>query len=175
MARGTVPMRGKTMLNVLYAFEKQLPALLQDTVGWNSVYIDYHKPFVERVWRNYGEYRVSLHHIALCEEHTPLFHPHPWPSAMRIVAGEYEMGVGYTTGDVAPTIAAKIVMQAGNQYEMTNPHGWHYVRPLTPNTLSLMIAGKPWSRNVVKVEKPLHALSNQAVLNILSKFRLFYG
>ena len=86
------------MLDVLEAVEQKLPELLRDEAGWNSLFIDYHPPTVERLWRTWGEYRVSLHRIHPCERGTALFHPHPWPSAMRILSGEYEMAVGYGSG-----------------------------------------------------------------------------
>jgi len=79
------------MLNVLQEVEKELLALL-DKTDWNSVNIDYETPHVERLWIPYGDYRVSLHRIHQCEK--SLMHPHPWPQAVRVISGCYEMGVG---------------------------------------------------------------------------------
>ena len=43
------------MLDVLERVEADLPALLADDLGWNSLDINYHPPRVERLWRNWGE------------------------------------------------------------------------------------------------------------------------
>ena len=69
-----------------------------------------------------------------------LFHPHPWPSAMRVLEGEYEMAVGFGAGAATPPVAALMVTKGDFRYEMTHPDSWHYVRPLAGPTLSLMVA-----------------------------------
>ena len=86
------------MLDVLAAVEQALPQLLQDENAWHSLYIDYQLPTVERLWRPWHEYRISLHRIHPCAPGEALFHPHPWPSAMHVLAGAYEMAVGYGQG-----------------------------------------------------------------------------
>ena len=48
-------------------------------------------------WR---DCRIYLHRIYPCAPGEALFHPHLWPSAMRILSGEYEMAVGYGAGRV---------------------------------------------------------------------------
>ena len=54
------------MLDVLAAVERDLPGLLSDEAGWSGLFIDYHPPTVERLWRNWGEQRISLHRIYRC-------------------------------------------------------------------------------------------------------------
>ena len=161
-------------MEVLKKLEKQLPEMLKDSSRWNSLLIDYHPPFVERLWCSWEEYRVYLHRINECKSSEALFHPHPWPSAMRIVAGTYEMGVGYATGDLAPPVAAKLVMPAGTSYEMVEPDGWHYVRPLTDVTLSVMVTGKIWSRQSPKSTTQLQPLDPKVVTELLQRFRCYY-
>src|SRR5205823_428108 len=95
------------MLDILHAAEKELPRLLASDDGWQSLRVDYHPPFVDRVFRDWSppgaaegaRYRISLHRIHPCAPAEALFHPHPWPSAMRIHSGTYEMGVGHGAGD----------------------------------------------------------------------------
>ncbi len=94
------------MLDVLFHVEKALPQLLQDESAWNSVLVDYHPPTVERLWTAWQGYRVYLHRIHPCEHEQALFHPHPWPSAMRVLDGEYEMAVGFGAGTQTPPVAA---------------------------------------------------------------------
>ncbi len=162
------------MLDVLYAVERELPELLLDESGWKSVYVDYHPPTVERLWRGWGEYRIYLHRIQPCGPGEALFHPHPWPSAMRILAGTYEMAVGYGKGMDEPPVAALMIAEGNFRYEMTDPDAWHYVRPLGAPTMSLMITGKPWDRPSHRSTTPLHPLTPEQHRAILDFFRTHY-
>jgi len=161
------------MLEVLYEVEKDLLKLLEDENAWQSVDINYESPRVERLWRQYGEHRINLHCIHRCKPGMPLFHPHPWPSAMRVL-GEYEMGVGYGTGIVPPPIAARIMLQKDSAYEMTDPDAWHYVRPTKRVAFSLMVTGRPWSRLGPKSDKPLKPLTADRCKVMFVVFRAFY-
>src|SRR5690348_11598928 len=118
------------MLQIMIEMEAKLKVLLADRARWNSVYVDYHKPYVERLWTQVDSVRVYLHRIHPCTRDEALFHPHPWPSAMRILQGKYEMAVGYGKGMNPPPKAATLVLETGSSYEMIDPDGWHYVRPL---------------------------------------------
>lgn len=140
-------------LQALYEVEKVIPALLQESIdSWLSLDIDYEPPHVERLWRPYtlkdgSGVRICLHRIHPCEK--ALLHPHPWPSAVRILSGEYEMGVAGInqvplSGETLPAgkPLAIIRLKAGSSYEMTNKFGWHYVKPLGEVSLSIMVMGK---------------------------------
>lgn len=162
------------MLNVLYAVEAELPHLLADEAGWNSLYIDYHPPTVARLWRSWREYRISLHRIHPCAAGEALFHPHPWPSAMRVLAGEYEMAVGYGPGETAPPVAARMIATGDFRYEMTEPDAWHYVRPIGAPTYSVMVTGIPWTRSSPTPGKPLRALTVAEGVELLRFFRQRY-
>src|SRR2546425_6708638 len=129
------------MLDILAAVERDLPRLLLDEAAWKGLFIDYHPPTVERLWTPWRDYRVSLHRIYPCAPGQALFHPHPWPSAMRILSGKYEMAVGYGKGGTVPPIAALMLATGDFRYEMTDPDAWHYVRPIGEPTLSLMVTG----------------------------------
>lgn len=162
------------MLELLHQAEKELPKLLEQD-GWNSVDVTYHDPRVERVWRQWGENRINLHVIHPCKESDALFHPHPWPSAMRIVHGTYQMAVGYGEGTKLPPTACKVVLSAGSSYEMTNKDGWHAVYALHLPCYTVMISGKPWNREMP--EEPMEkqgTLSQLRVSGILNLFRCFY-
>jgi hypothetical protein len=162
------------MLEVLYAVEQELPQLIQDEAGWNSLYIDYHPPTVERLWRQWGEFRIQLHRIHPCERDEALFHPHPWPSAMRVLAGEYEMAVGYSADGNPPPIAARMIATGDFLYEMTDPGAWHYVRPIGEPTLSLMVTGKPWNPAAPKSRPELRPLQPAQIAALLTYFRSRY-
>lgn len=162
------------MLNTLHSIENMLPELLQKKDIWNSLYIDYYPPIVERVWTQIGDTRIYLHKIYPCKKNEALFHTHPWPSAMRIVKGSYEMMVGYSKDWIEPPTAAKIILSQNSQYEMTNIDGWHSVRPVDKPALTLMVTGKPWGKQSPKSPTPLRPLSNEVKINLLNQFKKFY-
>ncbi|MEZ4464521.1 MAG: hypothetical protein R3F43_08430 [bacterium] len=119
------------MLDLLAEAEAALPTLLADAAAWRSLRIDYHPPIVERLFRPFGDGgRLSLHRAWPCDPGEALFHPHPWPSAMRIVSGCYRMIVGHGPGVVAPPVAATLELAAGSTYTMTDPDAWHAISPI---------------------------------------------
>jgi hypothetical protein len=119
---------------------------LLEEAEWTCLDIDYHPPRVERMWTSIGNgMRLNLHRIHPCKASDALWHPHPWPSAMQIITGHYEMGIAYfPTHDHMVTLG-KVELGPGDRYSMDTPFSGHYVAPLddTPS-LSLMLTGKPW-------------------------------
>lgn len=160
-----------TILEVLIEAEKELPKLLVDSSRWNSLFVDYHAPLVERLWCDWNGHRISLHRIHPCTREEALFHPHPWPQAVHILTGHYEMGVGYGKGEIKPPIAAITYLGPGAAYEMTDPNGWHYVRPIEKPVLSIMVTGKPWDRPSPKSDKILLPLSEEKKTELINLFR----
>lgn len=139
------PVKKGHMLQVLFEFEEKiLPTIFDKPEVWRTLDVNYEPPRVERLWYQQDEYRVYLHRIHPCTE--ALFHPHPWPSAVRILSGCYEMGVGYGAGTEPPPEAASVVLFPGSYYEMVDPNGWHYVRPIQNPSISIMVTGEPWGR-----------------------------
>lgn len=166
------PIGTLSMLAALEAIEKNLSEWLVED-DWNTLNINYHPPFVKRVWGYWDTCRVSLHKIYPCKEGEALFHPHPWPSAVRILSGRYEMAIGFGSGNETPPVAAKLILPAGTTYEMTHPNGWHYVRPLDEPSFSLLVTANPWKRSSSKVED-LQPLSDSDKKEILKFFREKY-
>lgn len=160
-------------LRRLYEIEENvLPTLLLDSSLWNTLDVDYEPPRVERLWTQHGEDRIYLHRIHACEK--ALFHPHPWPSAIRLVLGGYEMGVGYGKGEETPPEAATMILHQGSSYEMVDEDGWHYVRPLRGTSLSVMITGKPWSRPSPGKDVAHKGLPDTVKSELLDQFGIFY-
>lgn len=162
------------MLTKLSEVEKVLPELLKHEAQWNDLFINYHPPFVERLWLQLGDYRISLHRIHPCTKDEALFHPHPWPSAMRIVHGSYEMAVGYGSGNDSPPVAILIIATQGFSYEMTHPDTWHYVRPVDEPVYTPMVTGKPWKRESSQADKTLQSLSERQRRELFNFFRGVY-
>lgn len=162
------------MLIVLNTAEKVLPELLRRPEIWQSLNINYEEPRVERLWYQWEEFRICLHRIHPCEK--SFFHPHPWPSAMRILSGHYEMSVGYGAGKDEPPVAVKTVLAPGSTYEMTDPDGWHSVRPIGGPVISLMVTGKPWRRAMPKNDKiKLSSLNDDIIDEIMNFFKKEYA
>lgn len=136
-------MQGK-MLEVLHAAENNLPDLLNDKASWKSLYLNYQLPVVERVWRSWFNYRISLHRMLWNEKEEVLNCTYPWPFAVRLVEGVYRVGLGYGKDPETPPTAATFVLSAGSEYEVTNRYTWHSIKPLSVVSFVLMVSGKPW-------------------------------
>lgn len=158
------------MLDILSRAESFLAQYFKDRdfSKLKDLYVDYHHPMVERLWMDWEGYRIYLHCIHPCEPGEALYHPHPWPSAIHILDGKYEMGLGY--GKENPPIAATIVADSGTQYEMLDPDGWHYVRPILEPSYSIMVTGKPWGREFPKPTKELSGLSPERRSELIEIF-----
>jgi hypothetical protein len=164
----------KTLIEKLQQIERvKLYDLLCDVSIWNSVDVTYHPPHVERLWCQLGKYRLFLHFIHPCKPGEPLFHPHPWPSVIHVIEGEYEMGMGFGEGLEEPEIFSTIVSQGSMYYDMPHRDGWHYVRPTTSVCSSVMLIGEPWGREMPASEQvgELGHLHNDRVVMMLEYFK----
>lgn len=159
------------MLNVLERALKALPELIQDYSIWKSLYVDYHAPFVERAYTTFEkDYRVMLHKIYPCESSEALFHPHPWPSAMLICNGSYEMKIGNFD-----FITSTMILSAGSKYEMTDPKSWHSVWPLGKPSYSIMVTGRPWQTTInTKPDKKLEPLNDAQFQSLMANFSDYF-
>lgn len=170
-----------SMMDVLLQAEKELPTLLESEEEWNTLDINYHPPRVERLWRPFGEgCRVMLHCIHACSTTEALFHPHSWPSAMRILHGEYQMIVGSTVGAKEPPVVLRSTVRATPateyRYAMDHPDGWHAVIPTDGSVFTIMVTGKPWTRLIPEVtqraQHTLPELSPKRAEELRKTFRL---
>ena len=164
----------KTFIEKLQQIERlKLYDLLCDASIWKSVDIKYHPPHVERLWCQLGKYRLFLHFIHPCEKSEALFHPHPWPSSIHVIEGEYEMGMGFGEGLEEPEIFSTILSQGSMYYEMPHKDGWHYVRPTKGVCSSVMLVGEPWGREMPASEEvgELDCLHNDRVYVMLEYFK----
>jgi hypothetical protein len=138
-----------------------LPELLRSPDAWASLDITYHPPHVERLWTTVPEGRLFLHRIEPCDPGDALVHPHDWPSAMKILSGRYEHGIGVADDNGDVDILSVAELAAGTYYEMSNPRVWHWVRPLEV-VCTLMLAGPLYA------ERPPFAKPTQRQLPLTS-------
>lgn len=120
---------------------------IDDASRWGSLVIDRRQPHTWRVFAPFGELRICLHRFAPCEAGESFAHPHPWPSAMLVLSGVYQMSVAHSadlrSDETSPVL--DVVLGPGSQYAMTEPGTWHQVVPRT-ECFSLMINGPRWEQ-----------------------------
>lgn len=185
--------------------------LLNDPTAWNTLDVNYHHPRVERLWTQLSsERRLMIHLIHPCKPGESLYHPHPWPSALHVLYGKYEMGLGvkYLPGykelmmfraeidgvkvfdldpikrvgteengaEVFVKEICKIEMEGNNYYEMLDPKGWHYVRPIDYVCMSLMLIGTPFeekdNQEIPKQWGKLPSLTEERKLELLNSVKI---
>lgn len=155
--------------------DKKILELLSKPELWQTKLVNYFPPVVERCWIQLGNYRLLLHFIHECKAEDALFHTHRWPSAMHILNGKYEMGLGFGPGDVPPPKMATILFDNGGYYDMTHKDGWHYVRPIEGVCATAMLTGPLWDREETAKEFPkLGPLTEQRKLIMLEWFANWY-
>lgn len=170
------------MMQVLARAEKTLadPAggigLLLDPSLWQTLDVDYEPPHVERLFTQFeDDYRLFLHVIYPCEK--ALFHPHPWPSAVKVLkGGVYEMGTGFSSDDEPPCEIVTVELREGSSYEMIDRDAWHYVRPIHVPSMSIMVTGPKWDakRWSPNPDHKLEPLTRETKIKQLAMFRKFY-
>lgn len=161
--------------------DKMLLDLLIQQNKWNTVFINDKKPITERCWIQLGNYRLNLHFIHKCEVSNDLYHSNDCPSAMHILSGKYEMGLALNhccghkemelvrsgNGGTLKYIGieegskhlmyikeiCKLEMNGDNYYEMLDPNGWHYVRPMGDVCATIVLTGKSWETELEKTGK----------------------
>lgn len=155
--------------------DKMILGLLSKPGEWKTLYIDYYPPIVERCWLQLGNYRLYLHFIQACTAEEALFHTHRYPTAMHVIDGKYEMGLGFGEGNTPPEKMATIMFDNGGYYDMTHIDGWHYVRPIGGPCASVMLTGKLWGREeTVKDFPKLGPLPEHRKLLMLEWFAKYY-
>lgn len=160
------------MLKKLEIIKSILPELLIEKANLfqvQTMYIDYHKPIVSRIWFQHLDLRVYLHKIEPCGDSLEaLYHPHKWNSAMEILRGSYEMGIGHSDTNETPKTDCTIILNKGSKYEMIEPNGWHYVNPIKEPAYTLMVTGKLNGREMpIEPNKEFRKLTQLEILDIL--------
>ena len=146
---------------------------------WNTLDVDYFPPRVERLWTQYGEFRIFLHTIHQTKEKC-LYHKHRWPGAFKQLKGSYEMGITYSEKEISSDDAhalpdvAKFIISEGSYYEMTQTDALHYVKPITDISHSIMLTKSLYPeaeyRKEVTLNK-LHSLSDDRKMELINIFK----
>ena len=136
----------------------------------------------ERRLSQYRDGKLCLHRIHACEPGVAPYHPHPWPSAMRILEGTYELTVGCSAGERAPPVAARMIASSAFDYEMIDVYAWHSVRPIGAPAMTVMVTGPRWERGASREDQtlsprngePLAPLSDAEMEEMLDYYRRRY-
>lgn len=155
-------------------------AAVADPPRWGSIVINKRKPHTYRAFLQHDDTRICLHRFEACEVEDSFAHPHPWPSSMLILAGEYDMVVAHTpdltSGEPSPVI--HVTLNAGSIYHMNDRHTWHQVIPRT-QCYSLMVNGPRWDaphrRAPSTSGKGLDPMPDDTLANHLAKCRELIG
>lgn len=151
-----------------------------DPGRWGSIVINKRKPHTYRAFLPHEDSRICLHRFEPCEPEDSFAHPHPWPSSMLILSGEYAMRVGHTpdleSGEPSPVI--ELQLSAGSIYHMHDRHTWHQVVPRT-TCYSLMVNGPRWEQAHRRAPstsgKGLEPMSEDVLREHLTLCREFIG
>ena len=145
---------------------------------WNTLDVDYFPPRVERLWTQYGDFRIFLHTIHQTNEKC-LYHKHRWPGVFKQLKGAYEMGITFSEKEISSDEAhdlpdlAKFVVSAGSYYEMTQTDALHYVRPITDVSYSIMLTKSLYPEAEFRKEillNKLSSLTDNRKMTLLSEF-----
>jgi hypothetical protein len=176
------------MYPVMQEIEQYLPSLLQDRDSWKSLFIDYQKPYLMRIYRDIesstlkATVRVSLHYFLpdaspQNEEGEFLYHPHAWASSMRILEGMYSQFHGFANQRGLAPPPAKLcntIHIQGDSYAMNHPWLWHEVNPF-PNqaVMTLMVTYMPafWDQDAPQSSKKLRSLNEEELQFMFTEFR----
>lgn len=166
---------------------KEVESILHDLVRqpelWNTLDVDYYPPRVERLWMQYDENHRFFIHIIHPTDAPCLFHKHRWPAAFKILKGSYEMGIAYSEKEISSEEAynipavSRFIMGENSYYEMINTNTLHYVKPMSEETISLMITGPLYPEAEFRkeiVNKELKPLSNNRKKEILGYLSYIY-
>lgn len=131
------------MIDRLEALQRDLPALL-DRDDWRTALIDKHPPTVRRAWLPTGPSERLYVHESMPHTGDAFWHAHPWPCCVKVLSGQYEMGIAHGL-----SCAAVVRVERGMVYEMLDPGARHYVRVLGgQSAFSLMLTGKPFEWHI---------------------------
>lgn len=85
------------------------------------------------------------------------------------------MGVGHSSTTELPKNDCVLRLSSGSLYEMTEPDGWHYVKPIGLTVYSLMVTGGKTNRPMpVEPPKEFRKLTDMECLDIIGEVNNYY-
>lgn len=152
------------MVTLYLQIQGILPELLQRRDLMKSLKVLHDEPEVWRIWWQLGEVRIMFHKIMPAMPDQAFFHPHPWPSKVRILKGHYINTIGIYNGpkkDVEKLlpeelddfgkklVPMEIQIGESSMYSMLDVRQFHKVVSGNP-VYSLMIIGLPYFAGATK-------------------------
>jgi len=179
----------------LEKIEKELPNYLSPdklVMDWKSALIDFRQPVVERLWRQWGQWRVCLDRILPCDPGEVVHqHRHRHSMAMHILAKTKPLPEGYLIkATVAPlphipissqdTVAGYNVVRHPEFPDekivvVASSHISHALIPATEPVMVLMVTNQPWNAPPSKTDQLAKPLSPEKAREIGKFFSERFG
>jgi hypothetical protein len=139
------PVMGPILELLLTDLISELPLLLETSDDWETGNVT-ESTRIERLIRAWRDGHVFLQRF-LPTDVSPM-HGHPWPYAHLILQGEIEMSILTCSNIYGPRVeavpAATVYLTTGSKYEMVNRDGYHSMRCVSKECLSVMLTGPNW-------------------------------
>lgn len=175
--------------------EKELPDYLTPNrlvFDWKSALIDFRKPVVERLWRQWGQWRVCLDRILPCDRSEAVHqHRHRYPMAMHILAKIEPRPESYLLrATVVPlpnldfssqdTVAGYEVVRHRKSSDervvvVASRHISHSLVPVRDPLMVLMVTNQPWDAPLSKTDRLAKPLSPEKACEIGKFFSERFG
>jgi len=161
--------------NLLAEVESELPERIAKG-DFRSMHVTYAKPYVERLFFSRGEHRVFLHRIDSCAPEEALWHPHPWPSLIKVLDTEGGL-YRHSVGDKDSVFAVQMGVASSwpelrpITYTMLEPKAYHSVST-DKASWSIMITGPRWSPP--EPSKHQAVIARTRVQELLERWKGFY-
>src|SRR5262245_29525572 len=155
------------MREKLIEARRVVSSLLLDSEGWQGLYADTESPPLTRVWREWGQDRISLNSFGACEPNKVFWHLHEWDFGVYIQEGECEMLIGARgpNPDMPPEDHGIINLVPGSSYVMVGSKIGHWVRSKGAGYASVMVSGPPrYPQNRLRVNTPTRRLTSEEIL-----------
>ena len=179
----------------LVNIERELPGYLDPdelVLNWKSALIDFRKPVVERLWKQWGQWRVCLDRILPCADGEVVHqHRHRYPMAMHILAkassppGSYLLqalvsplpGLNFSSQDTVagynvtrhPKVPDERIVVIGSR------HISHSLVAVGEPLMVLMVTGQPWNAPPSRTDTLAKPLSPEKAREIGKFFSERFG
>lgn len=152
------------MIDIIHNLIPKVIDTLDNSELWDSIQLK-KKPWRQRAWQQFGEYRICLHSFQKCSSEDVNFHVHAWPAAFLVLSGSYIHTIA-----TSPTDAIyREIVRPYTIYEMDNQRVWHHVQPIE-DTYTIMCHGRSWGE-VKQKDFGLEKIEPNELARVLQKFR----
>jgi hypothetical protein len=151
--------------------DKLILELLSNPKIWQSSVLDKQKPIVEKMWTQINKYIISLYFIHTCNKEEIRYKYNECPSAMHILQGSCEIGVGFKEVE---NITTMHIPQGNMYFDMTADETIYFIRSTNSVSSSVMLSGEKWKEVEIEDGKELRSLEYDRQSIMLEYFSNYY-